>query len=195
MPTAYTADVGDGEISDLATFALRCARQFGALVAMRDDDLGAPIPEFVPSNYETRRINAAKAELDKLRGMSETEIIRACMHEHAETVAERKKWEQDRLATKARYEGMLAKVVEWQAPSAEHAGLKEFMESQLRESIRFDCGHEYKAPEPVPVDEWYANKMRSAADDVLRAQKGLDEERERCRKRNEWVQQLKESLK
>src|SRR5690348_5408929 len=37
MPTGYTAEVAEGKVTDFRTFALRCARAFGATIMQRDD--------------------------------------------------------------------------------------------------------------------------------------------------------------
>ncbi len=50
MPTGYTDAVKDGITFD--QFVLGCARGMGALVMMRDEPSGTPIPErFEPSRF------------------------------------------------------------------------------------------------------------------------------------------------
>lgn len=54
MPTGYTANVPDGITFE--QFVWQCARGMGALVMMRDEPTGAPIPErFEPSDYNAKR--------------------------------------------------------------------------------------------------------------------------------------------
>lgn len=62
MPTGYTAAIADG--IDFKTYALSCARAFGALVEMRDEPANAPIPEeFKPSSYYVTSLASAREEV------------------------------------------------------------------------------------------------------------------------------------
>lgn len=71
MPTGYTANVHDGITFE--QFVWQCARGMGALVTMRDEPTGAPIPErFEPSDYNAKRLQEAKDELVRLRAAVST---------------------------------------------------------------------------------------------------------------------------
>lgn len=54
MPTGYTHKIKDG--MTFKEYALRCARNFGALMDMRDDPMDAPIPIFTPSGYHEEKL-------------------------------------------------------------------------------------------------------------------------------------------
>lgn len=54
--------MADNENFTFPEFAMRCARNFGALIMMRDEPLDAPIPEkFEPSGYYKKEYEKAKA--------------------------------------------------------------------------------------------------------------------------------------
>jgi hypothetical protein len=196
MPTGYTADVQDGKITDFPTFALLCARAFGALVTMRDDPLGAPVPEeFQPSQHYAERARAERDRLDGLLAMTPDEI------EVARNVAEEKRaaaWAEANTratASAARYEAMLAAAEAWEPPSEDHTELKAFMIQQLKESIRFDCGPMTWGAEPLPPPaEWHAKEIKAAADALVWNVREQHEENERVATRNAWVRLLRQSL-
>jgi len=195
MPTGYTAPVQSGEITEFKDFALQCARAFGALVMMRDEPMDAKIPDaFEPSDYHTRRLAEAKAELERLRSLTpeqiEAEAEKAWQTEldyHNKRVAET-------ALQRKRYEDMLAKVEAWVPPTPDHTGLKEFMASQLRESIEFDC-RDREPPKRKTSEEWLHAALKSALWNVEYHEKGQREEIERTEGRNRWLRELRESLK
>lgn len=196
MPTGYTADVQDGTVTDLRTFALRCARAFGALIDMRDEHLDAPIPDVLPAHtsyYETSLANA-KTDLAKLSAMDEAAIAAAAEAYNAERLAYFNENRQKTADQKARYEAMLAKVEAWTGGPTE---LKEFMIEQLRESIRFDTsgypGSDVP-PETLTADQWFTAESERIARDIAYAEKNIAEEQERTAARNKWLADLRASL-
>jgi len=67
MPTAYTSFVADNENFTFPEFAMLCAREFGALISMRDEPLDTPVPErFEPDDFYRKQYEAAKAEYDEV---------------------------------------------------------------------------------------------------------------------------------
>lgn len=70
MATGYTHPVAEGTVTDFATFALDCARAFGALITIRDDPPGTPIPdEFTPSTWNAEAKEGAEARLAELMAL------------------------------------------------------------------------------------------------------------------------------
>ena len=63
MPTGYTAGVATGEIKDFKTYALQCARAFGACIMLRDEPMSDEIPEFKPSDHYEKSLAKATADL------------------------------------------------------------------------------------------------------------------------------------
>jgi hypothetical protein len=195
MPTGYTAEVGSGETTDLATWAMVCARGMGALVTMRDCDANAPIPEFFePSDYNQKRVAEIDEKLAALRAMSPEEREAASQADYRERVASAERYMVEREQQRTNYLAMRAKVVAW---TGEPEGIKKFMLSQLDESIAFDCPPNrvyYGSTDPQTPDEWYAEQEAKLIKERAYHVKGDQEERERTAARNLWLAQLRASL-
>lgn len=196
MPTGYTADVKDGKVVEFKDFALRCARGMGALIMMRDDPMDAPIPEeFKPSEFYAKSLVDARAKLEALLNMSDDEAKRRCEEDYQEQLHTRARLNERSTVERERYETMLAKVQAWVPPSPEHIKFKEFMMSQLQESINFDC-HDYTdTPARKAWATWKAKALEDAAHMLAYYEKSAAEEIERTNGRNLWIKQLRDSLK
>jgi len=138
MPTGYTADISKGITFN--TFAMNCARAFGALVTMRDDPSDAPIPEaFSPSDYHSKAIATEREKLARLDTLSPLEAERGAAKEFDDAETARAVRLADRAALRAKYEAMLAAARAWVPPTPEHQGLHDFMVEQIESSIKWDC--------------------------------------------------------
>ena len=198
MPTGYTAQIADG--ITFKEYALGCARAFVALIEMRDDPSGAPIPEeFVASSYHADTVANAEASLRELELMdAETAQARADaaakkdMAYHTKAIA-------DSLVLRGKYEAMLESAQAYIAPSDDHREFKAFMVSQIKDSIKFDCGSDYHQRQIAQMNhqtgaEWIADQRANLQREVEYHSGGLAAERERAAERTAWVKQLKESL-
>jgi hypothetical protein len=196
MPTGYTTPVQDGTVTDLKTFALQCARNFGALVSMRDDPSDAPIPErFEPSTYHTEALAKAKARVAELEAMTPEQAKAAALAADDQEAARRDKYVAEAKAQSVRYVTMMTKVREWKPPTADHEGLKRFMMEQLSESLAHDCSTEfYPAPEHKLAHNWVADELAAAYKDLAYHSKAFAEDQTRCNNRTAWVQSLRRSL-
>lgn len=199
MPTGYT-DAITADMT-LEQFTMRCARAFGALIMMRDDSLDAQIPEeFTPDAFYYERVETAKAKVQQVASMTIAEAADSLQDENeqrAKTLAERIQRDAD---TRAKYERMLAMVDAWEPPTRDHHGLKEFMQQQIRDSIKWDCREpewysDLYGPLEMTPAEWLARLQRNAAEDLRRAEESLAEERDGQRGRTEWVRALRGSFK
>ena len=197
MLTGYTSSVSDGKVKDFPVFALRCARQFGALFEMRDDPIDAPIPEkFEVSDYHVKAAEEAKVRLKEVSAWTNTETLRqayAARRQRREQIAA---WNREKDIVKRRYLDMLGEVIMWVPPSEEHKGLKDSMTEQLTKSIRFDCGHtaDDTVRGALSGKAFKVQKMKEADADIRYHLGEHRKEVERVNERNEWVRQLRESL-
>lgn len=194
MPTGYTADVADGKITDFRSFALQCARAFGALITMRDEPYSAPIPEaFEPSEYHAAKAAEAEKRLLDIEAMTPEQIASA----YSVAMQKMRQDHENELARDAeisgRYKAMLEKVSTWEPPTSEHVELKKFMQSQLEESIRFDCGFSREMVLPTEA-EWFVARMDDARRSLAYYRKEQAAEIERVRGHNEWLANLRKSL-
>jgi len=89
MPTGCTAKLMS-EGQTFHEFIMQCARNFGALIMMRDDPWDAPIPDkFEPYGYHAKKLIEAREELKRLNNMSDEEKVAFGMSEKEKEIAQR----------------------------------------------------------------------------------------------------------
>ena len=201
MPTGYTAPVQDGTITELPDFVLNCARAFGAFVMLRDSDQSLETTRryiesggyLETSEYHESSLEKGLVDLAKLEAMSDEEAL-ALVRADARAAARRnREADEKRRMQQLRYEKMIEKVDSWMPPTAEHVEFKEFMLTQLRESIDFDCS-------PFGLDAPDVS-LGAHQKKIERLRKSIDFDREAIEKRRErnegrkfWIEALIESL-
>ena len=196
MPTGYTADIKDG--IDFKTYAMNCARAFGACVMLRDEPGGGDrIPDaFEPDDYSLKAARKALEELVAMDAMTPADLDRAaaCAWDDAET--NRLMGIEEKRKQRAAYEAMLAKVNAWTPPTPGHAGLHEFMRTQIEQSIDFDCRGDYYNTPAVRLtgDAWAAERREKLARDVQYHEGKHADEVVRAAQRTEWVRALRAAL-
>lgn len=194
MPTGYTAKILDG--CSFEEFVWAVARNFGALIMMRDEPSNAPIPErFEPSDYYLKRLEEAKADALKLSSSSLEERQAMYSEYEKKLLSDRQITEEKNASTEAKYRAMREKVEKWEPPTHEHVGMKSFMLKQIDESIEFDIIDDKYLPTFLTFDEWLAGQMERAKRDVEYYEKEHAEEVKRTEKRNAWLKALRDSLK
>lgn len=193
MPTGYTAGIAEGVTFE--QFILSCARNFGALIMMRDKPSNAEIPVFEPSDFYAKNLIESNRELERLKKMTIAEGCAESDKEFAEAVESHRKRIAEMGVLKSKYEAMLAQVKEWEPPTTDHEGLKKFMVDQLTESIRFDCATEYMtAPKQDDPEQWTISQIKRVIGDIERYTEEDKKEVDRTNQRNRWVADLRRSL-
>jgi hypothetical protein len=195
MPTGYTAAIKDG--ISFEQYVWSCARAFGALVMMRDEPTDATIPqEFAPSDYYSKSVDQSKEKLSQLRAMTPEQASAEALNAHGAALTSWNKRKTERTGLRNKYNAMLEKVRSWTPPTADHVGMKEFMEKQIVESIDRDCSDKYDAtPPPVmSAAAWLASEIAEAERMLRYAEKSLAEEIECTNSRNAWLKALRESV-
>lgn len=195
MPTGYTSVIADGTCT-FEQFAMRCARNFGATVSMREESADAPIPiEFSPADYYLLNLRMALARLDTLRNLSPRTYAAHARTEREEALERYRNRVYDRVLQRKNYEAMLEKIEAWTPPTTDHGALKDFMLQQVRDSLKHDCDDSYDRPPPrITGKQWFATEMRDATNDLARTSRSYAEAFERTKRATEWVQALRESL-
>lgn len=195
MPTGYTAGVQDGTVTTFSEYAMNCARAFGALVLMRDDP-GKPIPDEMPvDDYHSRRQEGLRAELDSLNAMDDAQREAAAIKAFTDAEDARNEYLEQKQIHRDRYERMLAFAKEFNPPTLEHVKYAEFLTSQLKESISFDCG-DYDPERPIKLDgrEWFEKESLRLSTLIERYKESHAEEVERTRGRNQWLKDLRAAI-
>lgn len=203
MPTGYTAGILDGKIKTFPEFAKICMRAFGATIHMRDDDLDKPYVPRTPSDYHAKNIKAARKEIKKISKMTDEELIRS----EEKKLKKEKKYHEERIEERRNnfivLGGMLTSVKQWEPPTQDHYGLKDFMKEQITKTIDFDCDTEYNEKELSEIKEKLKNlnasiiraaRKKEAEDDLSYHLKEYQKEIERCAGSNKWVEELIKSL-
>lgn len=198
MPTGLTVKIYEGKDVSFKEFALLCARQFGALAHMRNEDLDVQIIKKEPNIYYLEELNEAKKKLEEFKANPPTrEFLAKEWAEKLEKLKEedvKRNKEYDEL--RMRYLEMLRQVQAWVPPTDEHTNLKKFMIEQLESSIRFDCMI-YSNADKFPTMEQYIKAGLSPERleaDVEYYQKEWDKQVKGCEEANKWVEDLIKSL-
>lgn len=194
MPTGYTADIKDGITFN--RFVWNCARAFGALVILRDEPTGAPIPErFEPSSYYADSAKKDEAELARLHSLTKEQASAECLAAYQREQGDYNQRRAEKRDLREKYLRMLAKAKEWKPPTPEHAGLRDFMVQQITESIEWDCSDKYdRLPACKSTDAWLADGIEHTRKSLARSQQSYTEEVERTESRNRWLQELRNSV-
>ena len=199
MPSSYTSDIYYEKDVILKEFALKCARNFGALVHMRDESLDTPIRlKNLEDSYHKKRIEELESELENLK--SNPKSIKDLEKEYNLEILKIKDEDEKRnkkiMDLKYRYESLLKQVEAWVPPTSEHINLKKFMIQQLMESIEYDC-IEYSQLTHFPSKEdWIKERMSNSQlyKDLEYYKTEFEKYKKHAIKSNEWIIQLEESL-
>jgi hypothetical protein len=201
VPTGITSDLYEGKDVTFAEFAMGAARSFGMLITMRDEPMGAPIPEvFEPDESFARRLADAQAEQKRLEALSAEEWAARQLEERSRHEAQVAEAHRKAQVLKARYEAMLDEVNGWDPPTAAHVEMKKFMRGQLINSIQFDCSARSTAADQMahggalPVDAYRDWTLFTAHEAVESARASYVTAVATAKTRTEWVRALRESL-
>jgi hypothetical protein len=194
MPTGYTAKIADG--ISFREYALNCARAFGALIMMRDEPFDAPIPKkFEPSDYHAQKLKELEKELTKAKKMTDSEAESEARFEYDKELESHKKYLDDKVKLKEKYLDMLKQVRVWQPPTPEHIEYKNFMISQIEQSIDFDCSTTHCKPPTLKIGRvWLSEKIARLIKDLEYHNEQNLKEIDNANGRSEWVNALHNSL-
>lgn len=196
MPTGYTAAVQDGTATELRDFALACARNFGALIHMRDEPWDAPIPTGLTcdTGYHDEEIAAARARLDELSALGLDECNARAADEYAEALRQHAERRTKRERDRRRYDAMIAKVTLWDVPE-DLRGLREFMLKQLTDSIECDCSDAWdEEPTPLAGEAWRRERLQAASRDFGYHLEERRKKVECIQERQRWLDTLRAAL-
>jgi hypothetical protein len=148
MPTGYTAVLYDGD-QDFETFAMGCARAFGALVTLRDSSPTLRSPTSSSrADYYVKQAEIAEQMIAEIEAWTPEQADEKAREMHRAAMVAWRREEDVRNERKVRYEAMLVQVEAWEPPTPDHVEMKQFMADQLRSSLDFDCkGYDEFKPE------------------------------------------------
>lgn len=200
MPTGYTAAIAEG--ITFKEYAMNCARAFGALIHMRDDPQDAPIPKTLPKDsYHQTALDNTIQELNDFKNLSKKNKRLMFFKHKRDTRAYAKETYLKKKKLHLQYRKMLVEVNRYVPPSPDHFNFKNFMKEQIIGSIDFDCkdyGKYYsntlKKLKNLTQQEWELDTIKHIEWSIEYHKKELQEENERNNGRQEWIDQLRESL-
>jgi hypothetical protein len=202
MPTGYTAILHEKDLS-ASEFIMRCSRSMGALVTMRDEPLDAPIPEkFEPSSYYVKKEKELREELNRLRKMDDEEIEALGKEKfeketkyHTEVIKEKEILLEKLNTLKKDTQG-------WDVYNcSEYKNLKDFTLDQLQIEIDdaiWSISYHQSEKKKVKLQDstsLYTKMLGETLKDLDSCKKNIEEEVARLKGRNEWLANLRESLK
>lgn len=194
MPTGYTAALYEGkEDVSLGDFIMRCAHAF--VIDARDMSMDSELPEPQVRDYFYKSVAKDEATLRMYEARTDEDWAFAEADHRAQRLQQTKDGIKDSTAKRARYETMLMQVKGWQPPTEKHQGLKDFMVSQIEESIKFDCGTFGLETAPkVTAKEFRDTTLARARKDLQRSRERLAEEIERQAANYAWITALRNSV-
>jgi len=208
MPTGYTDAIVRNHDISFEEFALRCVRAMGVSVMMRDEPMDKPITrESITArnsenSYYMERLAEAEKKLERLESMGpDDEKFREEVKRERERDISSCKDQIEKISSLRRaYERILDKVDRWEPPTPDHQGLKDFMRSQITESMDFDCNEKFyeerleRITAEIDFAEEYESRISDAKDSVEYARKHIREDDGRNDSRVRWMEQFCESI-
>lgn len=191
MPTGYTSGIENG--MTFKEYATNCAKAFGANVLMRDLPMSAPIKTYETDPYYVNKLLQTIKEKEEFLKLSVEQKNELWIKEYKEYVTERTSWNNKNQLLREKYEAMLEKVNSFEPPTEDHVNYKEFMKSQIVESIKFDCYvHEIKEQESF--EDWLDIKLNGFEKDIEYYTEKNEDEISNNTGRNTWNEKLFEAL-
>ena len=199
MATGYTQFILNG--CSFKEFALRCARNFGALVHMREDPMDAEIPDEVDSGneYYENQFRAAESDLKRVQNMTPEDAEAGAQRQYESRLEDYRECIERCREKQEKYNKMLEHVRAWKVPSEEHNGLRDFMIEQIEGSIDHDCDIAYwnrsmHGVRKMTGEEWLKDMTETAEKHLEYVRGKVEENRARNNSKAIWIRQLKESL-
>lgn len=202
MPTGYTAAIEKG--ISFENFVLSCARNFGACIALKDENSDVlPTVEnvaFGRDEYSEKELEEEENKLIYYKNLSDEDW----KNEQQQNLQKEQNWINKEIKAKnellEKYNSMRQKVCEWTPPTHKHYGLRDFMLSQIVDSIEHDCDVSYYQNKLIflkteTVKEYKEKKIADCERCIEYFKKEIKENNERNKNRVKWTQQLLDSLK
>lgn len=197
--TGYTYQLVEKD-QNFNQFVWTCARAFGALIHMRDEDLDAPInlEENSESSYHKDRLKEEKDKLDQLVALKPYDREGYGQLLKRNNIGYCKEGLDKAIAERDKMEGMLSQVLDWTPPSNDHVNLKNFMLNQLGESLKYNHTDYYrenleKAYGADPMD-LFADALDSCKRSIVYHEENIAKDALSSEGNNEWLQKLIESV-
>jgi len=170
----------------------------GVCVEQRDEPMNAlpPKPSATSSgeDYHLERLLKSRELLKGVASLSPEEIEEKAEAAYQASRSYFHERQARSLRDKTRYEAMLEQVRSWSPPTSDHSMFKEFMASQIEDSVKNDCGwldddqSWSKPPVKRSPEEWHREEIRALVDRSEYHERHLGKAREVHAERNAWLE-------
>lgn len=199
MPSGYTEGILSGTINDLNDFIWMCARGFGAFITQKDNIDEPPILKEKPNPYYKNKIKQLLNEQQKYNEYTDNDWQKEYFKYIEDQLKDIDNNIKEKIESKEKYENILNQVKEWIPPNENFHKLKSFMINQIEESIDFDCDTSFWQERKnkisnLKLEQYKRNVLNDINESLISNKKYYDEEVQRVKERNQWKQQLIESI-
>lgn len=195
MPTGYTADVIDKNIS-FRQFALNCTRAFGATILLRDEPMDKTFTEVPKQTYHEGRVAESIKEFNRFTALDYSDQLAWARTEIGKRKTSAQKYVEDARLETQRLTSMIDQVRSWTAPTDEHVRYKEFMLEQLTMSLSTGGWAEENmaSAEKLVAADLVREHVGHLGRDIQYHTKGQKDDEERNAKSNAWLKAVIDSL-
>lgn len=199
MPSGYTEGILSGTINDLNDFIWMCARGFGAFITQKDNIDEPPILKEKPNPYYKNKIKQLLNEQQKYNEYTDNDWQSTYLKYIEDQLKDIDDNIKEKIESKEKYENILNQVKEWIPPNENFHKLKSFMINQIEESIDFDCDTSFWQERKnkisnLKLEQYKRNVLNDINESLISNKEYYDEEVQRVKERNQWKQQLIESI-
>lgn len=199
MPSGYTEGILSGTINDLNDFIWMCARGFGAFITQKDNIDEPPILKEKPNPYYKNKIKQLLNEQQKYNEYTDNDWQKEYFKYIEDQLKDIDNNIKEKIESKEKYENILNQVKEWIPPNENFHKLKSFMINQIEESIDFDCNTSFWQERKnkisnLKLEQYKRNVLNDINESLISNKEYYDEEVQRVKERNQWKQQLIESI-
>lgn len=203
MPTGYTCFIEDGRITTGKEFLKKCIRAFGCCINQREESLNAPLETKIKSNdyYEEAYYKAVET-YEKLKKMTLEEMITNARRDRVNRTKEREKYLDGQEKLRNKYMNIRNEVEQWNPPTADHQGIKDFALEQIDISmpseddlimIQEDIARNRNMEDSSVIKDVIA-LIEGSVKDIDYYSNKMREEENRVDRRNEFLDQFLKSL-
>jgi len=189
----YTCNVPDGQ--SFEDFVLTCAKAIGYFITQRDSD-NPKVEKPKLKTYYKLAVEEAEKELINLEALSPTERQKQCENYNngnIKSIEDSKKRYEKSLADIKALENMRTKVEAWKAGDEKYKALRDFMITQLNDTIKFDTPSkkdfvlERKNLKILLTDQWYEMKKATVKQEIKYYGKHWEEEQQNHKEKCEYL--------
>lgn len=191
MATGYTCYIEDSPNPTFDQFLWRCAHAY-----VYDSSLSERIEipeEYETDPYYTKQLADAYNRLDRAKKLTISNVKDEVKRRNEQAVEEWAKREKEWSALLTRYARMREQVEAWEIPTPEHKSLKDFMLSQIDDSVRW-VGGPRPRPTPVTPKEYISNAIESALRDVQYYAEQIQDDIKKKKAWRDWLVALDKSV-